>query len=278
MPSEITLTSALHNNLQSLQKSKGAASARAPAQIDGNNASETSAQDAINKAAQDFCSQSLSNRACELTTLLENLSQSIKTLDRASKGITKLDNLIKEAETLALNTQKAVEESNDKPLDTAQYEQELGAIEERMDAIIDNAECAGINLLTGDTLRTEFGNNERNTIVTHGSDLYPEGLGFDDISFTSPSSIADSIDIIRSALDETQSLRLTIASDLKDIQTRQDFTQETISTLETGKKEIDITALSEEGANLLALQTRLALSATSLPLASPTQKDVLRLF
>jgi flagellin-like hook-associated protein FlgL len=266
MPSDITLTSALQNNLQSLQKSKGAASVRNTEQIDGN----TSVQNAICTAAQDFCTQSLSNRASELTQLLENLSQSIKTLEKANNSIGEITSVIKDAEALALKAQKST--------DPAGFEQELGAIEDRISAAVSKAQSAGVNLLAGDSLKTAFGNNERNAIITEGLDLSPEGFGFDEISFATPSSITASIEIIRSAMDDTQSLRLTVASDLIDIQTRQDFTQQTIGSLEDGKNNINITALSEEGANLLALQTRMALSTTSFSLASPTQEDVLRLF
>ncbi len=275
MPSDITLTSALQNNLQSLQKSKGsntAATVHENATVDGN-VSASAVQDTIFSAAQDLCTQSLSSRASELTQLLENLSQSIKTLEKANQGVEELGKIIKDAENLALEVQKSPD--NDA---AAAHKQKLATIKDQMRSVVNNAKIAGVNLLAGDTLKTAFGNNERNTVVTEGVDLSPEKMGFEEISFDSPSSIDKSIEIIRSAMDETQSLRLTIAGDLKNIQTRQDFTQETIGTLEAGKSEINITALNEEGANLLALQTRMTLEATSLPLAASTQEGVLRLF
>lgn len=269
MSTNITLTSALQNNLQSLQKSKGAAAMHNNAPVDGNIA-DTSVQDAICTAAQDFCTQSLNNRTSELTQLLENLSQSIKTLEKSNSSIEELTQVIKDAEALALKAQNSA--------DGAGFEQDLGAIEDRISAAVNKAKSASINLLAGDTLTTAFGNNERNAIMTEGLDLSPEALGFGEISFATPSSITDAIEIIRAAMDDTQSLRLTVAGDLKDIQTRQDFTQHTIGSLEEGKNSINVTALSEEGANLLALQTRMALRDSSFSLASQTQEDVLRLF
>ena len=268
MSSEITLTSALQNNLQSLQKSKGAAPVRSvePA----SDIDPSSACDAITRAAQDFCTQSLSSRASELTQLLENLSRSIKTLEKSSQGIEELSEIIRDAEALALKAQKSS--------DPTKYEQEIDAIEARISAVVNKAQIEGVNLLAGDTLKTAFGENERNAVITEGIDLTPEGLGFGELSFATPAYIAESIEIIRSATDEVQSIRISVAGDLKDIQTRQDFTQETISTLEAGKNEINVTALSDEGANLLALQTRMAISTSSLPLASSSQEGVLRLF
>ncbi len=269
MPSDITLTSALQNNLQSLQKSKGATAVHNTTPVDGN-VSNTGVQDAICTAAQDFCTQNLSNRASELTQLLEHISHSIKTLEKASSGIAEITGIIREAEALALDAQKAG--------NTAGHEQNLSAIIDRINSVVNGAELAGANLLAGDELKTAFGNIERNAIITEGIDLTSEAFGFDTLSFATPAAITESIEIIRGALDDTQSLRLTVTGDLKDIQTRQDFAQETIGTLETGKNDINVTALNDEGANLLALQTRMAISATSLPLASSTQEGILRLF
>lgn len=264
--SDLTLTSALQNNLQSLQKAKGATRVESTQPVDGN----VNIEHAITQAAQDFCTQSLSNRASELTQLLENLSQSIKTLEKASQGISELSEIIGDAESLALKAQKLA--------DGAGYEEELSAIAERINMAVNKAETAGVNLLGGDDLSTAFGNNERNAVITEGVNLSTEGLEFDKISFVDASSTAESIEIIRSAMDKTQSLRLDVANDLKDIQTRQAFTLETISTLNSGKDDLNVAALSEEGANLLALQTRMALSSTSLSLASQSQEDVLRHF
>ncbi|MCK5385229.1 MAG: hypothetical protein KAJ29_06585 [Alphaproteobacteria bacterium] len=277
MPSDTILTSALRNNLQSLQNTKRADCTCDSAHAGGNKTTlKTFVPESIGEAAQDFCTQSLSSHASGLTRLLEEISQSIKTLEQASQSISELSELIKNAESIALEAQKAV--SADEEANTEKYEQELDTVIERIGIVTGNAEFAGVNLLTGDTLTTRFGWNERNAMITQGNDLSIEGLELDYTSLESPSSVTDSIEVIREALDETQSLRLMIAGDLVDIQTRQDFTQETISTLEAGKKEINITALSEEGANLLALQTKMTLSATSLSLASPSQEEVLRLF
>ncbi len=269
MTSDVTLTSALQNNLRSLQKTTGAERIHNTAPVSGN-VSESATADIIRQAAQDFCTQTLSSRASELTRLLDHLSQSIKTLEKASRSITELTDIIREAESLALEAQKAGS--------GAEQETQLGAIKDRIISIVNNAEVAGINLLNGDELKTAFGGGERNAIITEGINLSPAVLNFDNLSFATPSSITDSIEIIRSAMDETQSLRLTVSGDLKDIQTRQAFTQETISTLEAGGKAINITSLNEEGANLLALQTKMTLSTTSWSMASQTQEDVLRLF
>lgn len=70
----------------------------------------------------------------------------------------------------------------------------------------------------------------------------------------------------------------TLANNLSIIQTRRDFTQNTINTLRAGADDLTVADQNEEGANLLALQTRQQLGVTSLSLAAQSQQSVLRLF
>ena len=62
------------------------------------------------------------------------------------------------------------------------------------------------------------------------------------------------------------------------MQIRQDFTKAMINTLQSGSDGLTLADSNEEGANLLALQTRQQLSTTALSLASQASQAVLRLF
>jgi flagellin len=62
------------------------------------------------------------------------------------------------------------------------------------------------------------------------------------------------------------------------VQTRQDFTNNMISTLQTGSDNLVLADTNEEGANLLAEQTRQQLATTSLSLAAQSDQAVLKLF
>ena len=62
------------------------------------------------------------------------------------------------------------------------------------------------------------------------------------------------------------------------MQIRQDFTKATINTLQTGSDDLTLADFNEEGANLLALQTRQQLSTTALSLGAQADQNVLRLF
>ena len=67
-------------------------------------------------------------------------------------------------------------------------------------------------------------------------------------------------------------------STLSTVQARQDFTKQMINTLTTGADNLTLADSNEEGANLLALQTRQQLSTTALSLAVQSDRNVLRLF
>ena len=70
----------------------------------------------------------------------------------------------------------------------------------------------------------------------------------------------------------------SLSSNLSTVQIRQDFTKAMINTLTTGADSLTLADSNEEGANLLALQTRQQLSTTALSLASQADQNVLRLF
>jgi flagellin-like hook-associated protein FlgL len=59
------------------------------------------------------------------------------------------------------------------------------------------------------------------------------------------------------------------------VKIRQDFTKDSINTLQTGADSLVLADTNEEGANMLALQTRQSLSTTALSLASSADQAVL---
>ena len=69
-----------------------------------------------------------------------------------------------------------------------------------------------------------------------------------------------------------------LGSSLSVVQTRQDFTKAMINTLQTGSDGLVLADTNQEGANLLALQTRQSLSTTALSLSAQADQAVLSLF
>lgn len=151
-------------------------------------------------------------------------------------------------------------------------------VREQIDTLVNDASFRGVNLLNGDNLTTFFNETNTSTLVTEGAVFTANGLGLTEATFRSSTEIELTDTQAREALNTVRSFGSTLANNLSIIQTRQDFTQSTIVTLTAGADDLTVADQNEEGANLLALQTRQALGITSLSLASQSQQAVLQLF
>lgn len=151
-------------------------------------------------------------------------------------------------------------------------------------AIVGDASVQGINLLEGDDLLTIFNEDGSSTLTTRGQDFRATttGLGLTDFTganfFSDQASVSLRRNELADAITDVRNFGATIANDLSIIQTRRDFTESTVNTLRAAADDLTLADLNEEGANLLALQTRQQLGTTSLSLASQAQQSVLRLF
>ncbi|QFS99010.1 Flagellin A [Labrenzia sp. THAF191b] len=96
--------------------------------------------------------------------------------------------------------------------------------------------------------------------------------------FKSDTDIDRTLQAINAALDELRSAARSMGTALSTVEIRTDFTQNLINTLEVGAGHLTIADMNEEGANMLALQTRQQLSSTALSLANQADQSVLSLF
>ena len=96
--------------------------------------------------------------------------------------------------------------------------------------------------------------------------------------FSSNTNLGTLAGTIQTALNTLQAQATGISGSLSVVQNRQNFTNQMINTLQTGADNLVLADPNQEGANLLALQTRQSLSTTALSMASQAQQAVLRLF
>jgi flagellin-like hook-associated protein FlgL len=151
-------------------------------------------------------------------------------------------------------------------------------VRNQIDRIVVDANYRGVNLLNGDDLTTFFNEDLTSSLTTSGVDFTSNGLGISETTFANSAIVEAASAEIRTALDDVRSFGSSLPNNLSIIQTRRDFTESTINTLTSGADDLTVADQNEEGANLLALQTRQALGVTSLSLASQSQQSVLRLF
>ena len=162
----------------------------------------------------------------------------------------------------------------------AELETEYDNVRAQIDELVTNGDTGyrGTNLLNGDDLTSFFNEFRSSSLTTEGVTFNSAGLGLDEANFASAESVDTALTDARAALENVRNFGTTLANDLAIIQTREDFTNNLINTLNEGSDKLTIADQNEEGAKLLALQTRQQLGVTSLSLASQSQQSVLRLF
>ena len=81
-----------------------------------------------------------------------------------------------------------------------------------------------------------------------------------------------------SALATLRANASTLGSNVALLQTRLDFTEQYVNIIETGAAKLTLADINEEGANLLALQTRQQLGISALAFAGQAEQGILSLF
>ncbi|SEG12755.1 flagellin [Bosea lathyri] len=170
--------------------------------------------------------------------------------------------------------------------------QQFNDLRDQIDALAKDAGFNGINLLGGDrlsiTLNEKTGSN-KNKIDVQGDLLSSASLGISkannlqtsiagEFSLQNDNDLNKAADALTNSLASLRATSSSLGSKLAVVQTRQDFTKELINTLTTGADNLVAADPNEEGASLLALNTRQQLSQTALSLANQADQGVLRLF
>jgi len=160
---------------------------------------------------------------------------------------------------------------------------QFDAIRTQIDQLAGDAGFNGINLLdSGNSSNLTVTLNEGGTssVTVNAVDFSATGLtvGASAGSWATSGNISAASTDLTNALTTLRSQSQAFGSNLSTVQIRQDFTKAMINTLQAGADSLTLADSNEEGANLLALQTRQQLSTTALSLASQASQAVLRLF
>ncbi|HVY00709.1 MAG TPA: flagellin [Pseudorhodoplanes sp.] len=151
----------------------------------------------------------------------------------------------------------------------------------QIDALARDASYNGVNLLNGDDLKVIFNEQGTSSLTIAGVTFDSAGLGLTAVSgtgFQSDANIDAVLTNVDTALKTLRTQASAFGANLTTVQTRQDFTKALIQTLQTGADNLVLADTNEEGANMLALQTRQQLSTTALSLSAQADQAVLRLF
>jgi flagellin len=269
--SDIVLSSGVRSNLLQIQQT-----ADLITQTSTRLATGKRVNSALDNPINFFTAQGLSVRANDLNSLLDNMSTGINTIQAANNGISAITKLVQSAQSLVSQAQQTSDPTVRTTL-AAQFNEVLNQI----DQLSSDSGINGVNLLGGNDLTIVLNETGASTVVVTS---YDDTVGGDLAVANAANNWAAGTDIAAAAADLTTALvtlrsqSQTLSSNLQTVQVRQDFTKAMINTLNSGADSLTLADSNEEGANLLALQTRQQLSTTALSLAAQADQNVLRLF
>jgi len=115
-------------------------------------------------------------------------------------------------------------------------------------------------------------------IGTQATDLTVEANSTNYVTEGVTSTADPIITELDTALITLRARSQSLGSNVALLQTRLDFTEDYVNTLEIGSGKLTLADLNEEGANLLALQTRQQLGISALAFAGQAEQGILGLF
>jgi len=273
--SDISLTAGMRTNLLNLQNTS---------QLLNRTQQRLSSGKQVNSALDNptnfFAAQNATQRASDLSNRKDGMSNAVQTVGAANAGITAITGLIQAAKGIAQSALSTSDTTVQSKL-AAQYD----TIRSQIDNMSSDSGFQGLNMLSAsNTLTVVFNENSSSSLNVVGFLGNSTGLsltaagGAGNTNWQSASAITADSAKMDTAITALRTNTQTLAANLNIITTRQGFTDNMISTLQTGADNLTLADMNQEGANMLMLQTRQSLGTTSLSMSSQAAQSVLKLF
>lgn len=299
--SNVSLSSAVRANLLSLQETTSLIN-----RTQGRLSTGLAIASPVDNAVKYFQAKSLSDRASDLTARKDGIDQGVSALNTALKATTAIESLVGQMKGVVDGARSGDESQR------ASAGKQLGELAMQIQKLVNDATYQGLNLLnsTASSLNVRFSEKADSKLEIKGNDLnasaffldsdgaaldiVDESLIVTDLGFGAKLSsykfsVAATLatfnseaDLAISRLDKTiselRSKSATLAGNVAILQVRLDFTKQYVDVLEQGAGKLTLADLNEEGANLLALQTRQQLGIQALSFAGQAEQGILGLF
>jgi flagellin len=297
MAGEIKLSSAIRANLLSLQQT-----ASLVARTQNRLSTGLKVASAIDDAVAFFQAKSLSDRAGDLTGKKNGIDQGISSLTTALQAVESTEDVFSQMKGLVLSAKSGT------AADRATLATQFVELATQSNNLVNDSSYQGLNLVssTANQLKVSFSEKTGSVLSVDGANILVTnfaGLSGDAGFVTNSvgvssiatagftvlsngwSSVSNSIslfdaviDILDSAITTIRTNAATLGSNVSLLQTRLDFTTSYVNTLTGGSDKLTLADLNEEGANLVALQTRQQLATQALAFAGQAEQAVLQLF
>jgi flagellin len=296
MSSNIVLGGATRQNLLSLQNINSNIST-----AQNHLATGLKVASAVDNAVLFFQSQSLQNRASDLSQRKSQIDQGISSLTTATQAVQSVVSILQQLQGL-LNSAKTETATQRKA--TAQ---QFDTLTVQLNNLVNDASYQGLNLVnsTKSTLSLQFSISSTSTlkikgfnqlvskmVISTGGGLVGaavaasklasglKGLsgGWSRVSTTGTSLLDGAFNTLQSAIFSAQANAQSLGGNVTFLQTRLDFTSQYSTTLSGGADKLTVADVNVESTNLVTLQTRQQLAIQSLSIATQSDQAVLRLF
>lgn len=231
----------------------------------------------VDDARAFFEAKTLSDRALDLSEKKDGIDQGISSISTALEAVDAIDSIVRQLKGLAISAKSAT--GTELTDIVTQYNELLTQI----DNLAGDSTYQGLNLVAGTTaaLEVSFSNDSDSTLTVTGVDLRTDSTGLN-FSSAASFSIASNVDAATDELDAgITTLRAnakTLGANVALLQTRLDFTEKYVNVLDEGSGKLTLADINEEGANLVALQTRQQLGISALAFAGQAEASILSLF
>ena len=272
---DISLTAGMRTNLLNLQNTSTLLNRTQQRLSSGKQVNS-----ALDNPTNFFAAQNATQRASDLSNRKDGMANAVQTVSAANAGITAITGLISAAKGIAQSALSTSDTTVQSKL-AAQYD----TIRSQIDNMSSDSGFQGLNMLSAtNTLAVVFNENSTSQLNVVGFLGNSTGLsltaagGAANSNWQTTSSITTDSAKMDSAITTLRTNTQTLAANLNIITTRQGFTDNMISTLQTGADNLTLADMNQEGANMLMLQTRQSLGTTSLSMSSQAAQAVLKLF
>ena len=296
--SNITLTASARSSLLSLTNT-----ASLMTRTQSRLTSGLKVSSAIDDAVSYFKSKSLTDRATDFSVRKDEIDQGISSLTAAINGTSLVDGILSQMKGIVDSVR-----TSDSATRTALSSQ-FNNLAQQINSAVSDSSYQGLNLVdnssasltvyfnqgTSASLKVQAKNLRASkllTTMTYGasagnvvSDLVNAaggtGAGFSNLTSQtsiSPAAILDHIEtVINKGISQIRSQSALLGGNVTFLQTRLDFTNNYINTLQQGSGKLTLADLNAEGANLVSLQTRQQIGIQSLSIAGQQQQSILSL-
>lgn len=292
---EIALSASIRANLLSLQRTDALASRTEVRLSTGRKVNS-----AIDDAVAFFAAKALSDRASDIKDRKDAIDQAVSSLQAANDGVTAVDSTLRQLKGILQAAKTA------STTERAAMQAQFNTLSQQMNQLLNDSNYQGMNLLNSSSsvLSVEFSTTSNSVLQIRGRNLLVSstapGAMFTSLGGVAAGVLAQTIismtggtvnfatarvsnfDAGISRLDQAiTSLRSTAAqlgSNITFLNTRLEFSKNYINTLENGSDKLTLADINEEGANLVALQTRQQLALQALAFAGQNERAVLALF